>query len=124
MNRIIFRLRYSGDADYLAELSWTGGHTRIISAADTLRPELERFVDQGLSEWIGPPEDPEPRTTPSSDQLFLSRLASYLRRQFNFIVELQEDESQLKKRDTTQWPPRKGVPVRQPALASQVIGSN
>lgn len=116
MNRIIFRLRYAGDADCLAELLWTGGRTRIISAVDTLRPELERFVDEGLSEWVGSPEDPEPRTTPSSAQLFLTRLASYLRRQFNFIVELQEDESQLKKRDTAQWPPRKGVPVRQPAV--------
>lgn len=124
MNKVIFRLRYDGDADCLAELSWTEGRTRIISAVDTLRPELQRFVDEGLSEWIGSPDDPEPRTTLSSDPIFLTRLASYLRRQFNFIVELQEDDSRLKKRDTTQWPPRKGVPVRQPALASQIIGSN
>lgn len=118
MNTVMLRLRYNEDAERLAELSWADGRTRIVAAVDTLRPELERLIDEGLSEWVGTPDDPQPRTTPSSDQRFLERLADYLRRQFNFIVELQLNAPQAKRRDTMQWPPQRGVPVR------QNIGSN
>lgn len=116
MKTITLRLTYRDDTDLLAELSWAAGRTRIATAVDTLRPELERFISEGLSEWVGPESDPQPRTTSSSDQRFLDRLATYLRRQFNFVIEIQQNEPQTpqtKRTDTVQWPPQRGVPVRQ-----------
>ena len=113
MKTITLRLTYRDDTDRLAELSWAEGRTRVVTAVESLRPELERFIDEGLSEWIGPEADPQRRTTPSSDQRFLGRLADYLRRQFNFIGEIQQSEPQTKRRDTTLWPPQRGLSVRQ-----------
>ena len=100
MKMVTLSLRYPDETEQLAELSWADGCTRIVAAVDTLRPELERFINEGLSEWFGPPDDPQPRTTLSSDPRFLDRLSDYLRRQFNYIVELQQYESQARKRDT------------------------
>jgi hypothetical protein len=54
MNTVILRLRHGDDTDRLAELAWTGGRTRIVAPVDTLRPELERLINEGLSEWVAP----------------------------------------------------------------------
>lgn len=113
MRTIILRLTYPDDPEQLAELSWAGGRTRVVTAVESLRSELERFINEGLSEWIGPEIDPQRRTTPSSNHRFLERLADYLRRQFNIIGEIQQSELQAKRKDTMQWPPQRGLPLRQ-----------
>ncbi|HWO21158.1 MAG TPA: hypothetical protein VNO30_20460 [Kofleriaceae bacterium] len=103
MRKITLTLLYQDGVTRVAELSWFANRTQIVFAKETLRSELEQLVGDGLSEWVGPEEDPAPRMTPSSDPRFLERLAAYLRRQFRFAIELQDSEL-AKKRDTLQWP--------------------
>ena len=99
------------DGSRVADLSWSANRTQIEFAAESLRAELERLVEDGLSEWVGPEEAPIPRMTPSSDWRFLERLAAYLRRQFRFVIKLQDD-ALVKRQDTLQWPRGSEVPVR------------
>jgi len=113
MRRITLTLLFR-DGTPVAELVWFASSTRIVSAAETLRSDLERLVEDGLTEWVGPLEDPTPRATPSSDQRFLERLAAYLRRQFSFTVKLQ-DSAPVRRRDTSQWPRGQERSLREPA---------
>jgi len=66
------------------------GVTTIIEATDDLRPAAQRWLDNGLSEWVdGPPisggvyQGSMPRHTPVSSPEFLFRIRDYLQRQFN-----------------------------------------
>ena len=111
MKKITLTLMFQDGATRVAELSWCANRTQVVSATEMMRSELEQIVEAGLSEWVGPEENPTPRTTPSSDPRFLERLAAYLRRQFRFVIRLQENET-LKRKDTPQWP-RDSGPVRQ-----------
>lgn len=100
------------DRSRVADLSWVANRTQIVFATESLRSELERLMEDGLSEWVGPEEDPIPRMTPSSDWRFLERLAAYLRRQFRFVIKLQDD-ALVKRKDTLQWPRGSEASVRQ-----------
>lgn len=111
MRKITLTLMFE-DGSRIAELSWIANRTQIVFAKETLSSELEQLVADGLSEWVGPEEDPIPRMTPSSDPRFLERLAAYLRRQFRFIIKLQDDTT-LKRVDTVQWPRGSERSVRQ-----------
>jgi hypothetical protein len=113
--KIVLRLRSRDGSDLLADLSWSEGHTQILAAAETLKPELEQLILEGLSEWTGADTDPHLRITASTESQFLERLGAFLRRQFGFLVEVQRDQSLAKRVDTVQWPPRRGQPVRQAA---------
>jgi hypothetical protein len=116
MRRITLRLSFAEDDERLADLVWSANGTSIVFALEGVRSELQQMVDDGLSEWVGPYEDPTPRMTPSSDPRFLERLAAYLRRQFNFRVELRDSEPE-KRRDTPQWPRDRARALRESAEA-------
>jgi hypothetical protein len=68
----------------VVELEWRPGGTTILFATDTMRPAAERWIAQGLSEWVGPDDDAMPRTTASASADFLPRLEDYLAQQFRF----------------------------------------
>lgn len=110
--RIMLTIRSRDAVDCIAELSWSEGRARLISAAAVVRSELEELISEGLSEWVGVASEAHPRMTFSSDARFLERLAGYLRRQSGFLIELRQDEPPVKRRDVAQWPPRRGAPVR------------
>jgi hypothetical protein len=111
MRMIVLSLMFE-DGSRIAELSWIADRTQIVFAKESLRSELEQIVKDGLSEWVGPEEDPVPRMTPSSDPRFLERLAAYLRRQFRFDIKLRDD-APVKRTDTAQWPRGSMRSVRQ-----------
>ena len=90
MREISLVLLAQDDATPIAELVWSEARTRIVSATEAMRPELERRVGEGLLEWIGHPDDPIPRSTASSDPLFLERLAAYLHRRSSIKSELRD----------------------------------
>lgn len=117
MRRITLTLLFRDGITPVAELSWIPCRTQIVSARDTIRADLERLVEDGLSEWMGPYEDPTSRRTPSSDPLFLERLAEYLRRQFNFTLLLQ-DSGSVERLDEPQWPQSRVRSVRDCAEAA------
>jgi hypothetical protein len=102
MREISLVLQFQDDATPIAELVWSANRTRVVSATERMRPDLDLIVEDGLSEWIGPYEDAKPRLTLSSDPQFLERLAAYLRRQFNFTITLQ-DSGSVERLDAPQW---------------------
>lgn len=108
MREITLSLAFE-DGNRVADLAWISSRVQILFATESLRSELDRLIEDGLSEWIGPEEDPTPRTTPSSDWRFLERLAAYLQRQFRFVINLRG--APVRMRDVVQWP-KGGGPVR------------
>jgi hypothetical protein len=67
--------------DLIASFSWANGATTITFAKEDLSHELQKFIDQGLSEWIGPDDDAKPRVTLSGDAFFLPNLGAYIQKQ-------------------------------------------
>ena len=70
--------------DLIASFEWSGdngGHTTITFAKEDLSHELQKFIDQGLSEWIGPADNAKPRVTLSGDAFFLPNLGAYIQKQ-------------------------------------------
>jgi hypothetical protein len=76
------------DGTVLARLRWADGRTRVVEAGDDVRPAIQRWLDNGLDEWVGEREDATPRSTPSSAPEFLERVKAYLERQFLFQADL------------------------------------
>ena len=71
-------------SDLIASFEWSvdnGGHTTITFAKEDLSHELQKFIDQGLSEWIGPADNAKPRVTLSGDAFFLPNLGAYIQKQ-------------------------------------------
>lgn len=66
----------------LIRLSWRLGCVSVDSVVTRHSDAVQRWVSQGLLEWVGAPGDETPRETPSSSELFLPRLGNYLERQF------------------------------------------
>ena len=77
--------------DLIATFRWSsenGGATTITFAKEDFGTSLQKFIDNGLSEWIGPPEDQKPRVTFSKDAYFLPNLAAYIRQTNGMRVSL------------------------------------
>jgi len=51
------------------------------------------WTTRGIHEWIDLDTDPQPRTTKIHEPEFLPRLASYIRRQSEFICLLEETDA-------------------------------
>ena len=82
---------YSRDRiDKLAEIIWVDG-TAIVHGENhpEMVDELWDIINHGLNDWVIHEEygDIEPRHTPSSDPVFMSRLKDYLNVQFGFVLE-------------------------------------
>jgi len=73
--------------------------TSLLVATDRLRPAAERWITQGLDEYVGYSFDLEPRHTPSSAEEFLPRLKTYLDTQFDFKIGITVDDDQARNRD-------------------------
>jgi hypothetical protein len=84
---------FGRDRQPLAELHWTDGKVDIASCTENLKEFFQRTIEHGLSEWVGPAEDPTPRHTVASDYVFLERVGGYLKRQTGFIISLRELET-------------------------------
>jgi len=79
------------DRRIVADLHWRNGKLTVRFASKRMRPDVERWVVDGLHEWVGHGVEAEPRTTPSSDPLFLERVDAYVRRQFDFQTQFDDD---------------------------------
>jgi hypothetical protein len=66
------------------------GDTDIDYADDIIRPDAEKWIQFGLSEWINQGIHATPRSTYPQHSKFLPRLKDYLDRQFNFIITVEE----------------------------------
>lgn len=75
-------LQLSHGPKVFAVLAFVEGRTRILVLDTRSLIEIESFIANGLSEWVGPDNNPTLRTTPSTDPAFLERLATYFKRQF------------------------------------------
>jgi hypothetical protein len=116
MRDINLTLKHSDDHSTITELRWSDGQVQVVSTLERVRGDIEKIIRDGLSEWIGDEGHLLPRTTLSSDPRFMERLAAFFNRQFDFIVELRDNNLQGRQKDTCPWPPaRKGSPVRSPS---------
>ncbi len=70
----------------VAELEWRDGATKVLFATETLRPAAQRWLEHGLTEWVGTGDEAVPRSTPSRSPEFLPRLEEYLAGQFRFRI--------------------------------------
>jgi hypothetical protein len=83
--------------DLIASFEWSqesGGHTTITFAKEDLSHELQKFIDQGLSEWIGPADSAKPRVTLSGDAFFLPNLGAYIQKQSGMRAKISWDGRQ------------------------------
>ena len=75
--------------DLIASFRWSGGETKITFAKEDFGMELQKLIDNGLSEWVGAQEDPKPRVTFSKDAFFLPHLGAYIRKQSGFRIKME-----------------------------------
>ena len=89
MRTIELEMSSADSAERLAHLVWREGRIDIVFIAEELRPALARWIAGGVREWVEAPGGQRAaRITPATDPMFLRRLATDLRRQFNFSVDL------------------------------------
>jgi hypothetical protein len=86
--RITLLVRQADPLELVAELVWEDGATLVTYAREDMLGELERIVEEGLSEWIGREPYTRCRTTPGTAGAFLVHLSDYIRRQRGLVVEL------------------------------------
>lgn len=67
--------------DLIASFRWYDGETTLTFAKEDFGSELQKLIDNGLSEWVGPAEDLKPRVTLSNDAFFLPHLGEYIQKQ-------------------------------------------
>lgn len=90
MRTIELEMSTADSAERIAHLVWRAGHVEVRFVADELRPAVDRWIAQGVREWVERDGGQRAaRITPSTDAMFLRRLAADLRRQFNFSVDLE-----------------------------------
>lgn len=63
---------------HLITLAYRDGKTVAVDVSPRMRPAVERWLDRGLIEWVGPRGDELQRVTMPSDPEFLPRLRDYL----------------------------------------------
>ena len=88
---IVLELWAKDRDDLIASFVWSsgnGGGTTITFAKEDFGPELQKFIDQGLSEWVGPSNDQKPRVTFSKDAYFLPNLAAYIEQKSGLRIKL------------------------------------
>jgi len=73
----------------IAIIDWCDDQTEMVFASPLMTVDVERWLEDGLSEWVKE-GDVFPRTTLSNDPNFLLRLKHYLERQFDFDITITE----------------------------------
>lgn len=61
------------------------------AASEAVRRDLQRWLDNGFTEFLGPVGNRQPRSTLPNDPDLLNRIADYLRRQ-GFEVQLAAEQ--------------------------------
>ena len=74
------------NAERIATLVWREGRVEATFVADEMRTAVDRWIANGVRDWVDAPGGRAARITPSSDPLFLRHLAEDLRTQFNFSL--------------------------------------
>jgi len=70
-----------GTDEVAFSLLWCGGEVEVESVAEDLRSAVERWLQHGVTEWIGSRRFPCQRTTRPESPDFLANLRDYLLRQ-------------------------------------------
>ena len=70
----------------IAIIDWCDDQTEMVFASPLMTVDVERWLEDGLSEWVEEGNDVFSRTTLSNDPNFLPRLKHYLERQFDFDI--------------------------------------
>lgn len=76
------RLLITGNNEVLIDLTYQDGQTHNNFVAKGLSDTVNRWLQDGLHEWVHIDGSPSPRTTECTDPEFLSRLKAYLEKQF------------------------------------------
>jgi hypothetical protein len=79
----------------LAVLTWENGTVNVVEATSKMGPAVRRWIDFGLDELIVNGAEVVSRSTPATSPEFLSRLRDYIRRQFDFTANLEEEPLRL-----------------------------
>jgi hypothetical protein len=74
----------AADGKPLAIFVSMAGSISLSWVTDRMRSDAEKWLDQGLSEWISTSDGFSPRLTPATQPDFLPRLQRYLENQFSF----------------------------------------
>ena len=90
--RILLRLQ-DHEMRHLASLEWRARTTTVLHVVPELAKDVERWMQRGLIEWIGPRDALSQRVTPSSSEHFLPRLRDYLELQFALSTHLRDQHT-------------------------------
>lgn len=72
----------------LASLTWCEGRVRPTNVAPVLRDAVDTWIREGVTEWVGPPDELDRRTVPSTAPEFLEALKRHIDERTRLRTEL------------------------------------
>jgi hypothetical protein len=85
----------SDRGELLAELVWQSGRTSATLVKPSLMQAVQRWISDGVKQWVGEGDDARPLWTRSTDPEFLVRLEEHLAHQFPFRLSVRQEEREI-----------------------------
>ncbi len=90
-SEIIMEVWAADRDDLIASFTWTpdnGGRTTMTFAKEDYGGPLQKFIDDGLGEWVKKDGEERARVTLSNDAYFLPHLAAHIRQLNGMRIQL------------------------------------